>query len=74
MRGKTIRLNDVPFEVVGVTGASYRGLSQGASAADRCDDRDHAQPLISPEGPRQSLFTAPGVFWVRLIARVARGR
>lgn len=72
VRGKTIQVNDVVFEIVGVTSASYRGLSQGGflPPTDVTMAMAH-QPAISPEwnSPRLSLFTAPGVFWVRLIAR-----
>ena len=67
--GRVLRVNDVPLNVVGVTAASYRGLSSGGFVPPADVTIAMAkQPAISPEWGR-SLFTAPKAYWVRLIAR-----
>lgn len=73
--GKTIRVNNVPLEIVGVTAAGYRGLSQtGFTPATDVTIALAKQPLISPEwSGTSSLFTSPKTYWVRLIARTTSG-
>ncbi len=74
--GRTIRVNNLPVTIVGVTAASYRGLSPGGYAADVDVTLPIAlQPAVMPKwtDPGQSLFTATDQYWVRLIARVRQG-
>jgi predicted permease len=74
IRGKTMRVNDAIVEVIGVTAPVYRGLSQGGFIpATDVTIALAKQALISPEWsrPGTSLFTAPGAYWVRLIARTS---
>ncbi len=71
--GRTIRVNDAPLIIIGVTGAAYRGLSPGGFSADTDITVAFAQqPVVTRSWaePGQSLFTAPAVNWVRAIARV----
>jgi predicted permease len=69
--GKTVRVNNVPVEIVGVTAAGYRGLSlTGFTPATDVTVALAKQPVISPEwSGTTSLFTSPRTYWVRLIAR-----
>ena len=69
--GKTVRVNNVPAEIIGVTAAAYRGLSQtGFTPATDVTIALATQPLISPQWSRTtSLFNSPTTYWVRLIAR-----
>ena len=74
--GRTIRVNDALVTIVGVTGAPYRGLSQGGYIAETDITLTLAQqPLVTSKWaePGQSLFTAENVYWVRAIARVPAG-
>ena len=73
--GKTLRVNDVPVEVVGVTAAGYRGLSQnGFIPTTDVTIALAKQPIISPEWSGATpLFSAPKAYWVRLIGRVTGG-
>jgi predicted permease len=73
--GKTVRINNVPVEIVGVTAAGYRGLSQtGFTPATDVTIALANHPLISPEwSGGKPLFSAPKTYWVRLIARATGG-
>ena len=73
--GKTLRVNDVAVEIVGVTAAAYRGLSQnGFIPTTDVTIALAKQPIISPEwSGATSLFSAPKAYWVRLIGRVTGG-
>jgi predicted permease len=73
--GKTLRVNDVAVEIVGVTAAGYRGLSQnGFIPTTDVTIALAKQPIISPEWSGATpLFSAPKAYWVRLIGRVTGG-
>lgn len=74
--GQTVRVNTTPVEIVGVTGAGYRGLSPGGfSPAPDITISLSQQPLISPEwaDPGTSLFAAPNTYWLRVMARIRPG-
>jgi predicted permease len=73
--GKTVRVNGVPAEVVGVTAQGFTGLSMGGffpqtditvplSAQPRVYTRLSSEP---------SAFQADDLFWLRLMARVPQG-
>ena len=69
--GKTLRVNNVPVEIVGVTAAGYRGLSQSGFIPTTDVTLTLAnQPIISPAwSGRNLLFGDPRAFWIRLIGR-----
>jgi predicted permease len=68
--GRTLRVNDVPAEVVGVTAAQYRGLSRaGFVAPGDLTFTLATQPLFSPQWGKGELFSDPKTYWLRLIAR-----
>jgi predicted permease len=73
--GKTLRVNNVPVEIVGVTAAGYRGLSQtGFIPTTDVTVAMAKHPLISPEwSGGKPLFNAPTTYWVRLIGRTTGG-
>ena len=71
--GKVLRLNGVPFTIVGVSGPGFAGMSRGGFFPPM----DVAVPLraqrsVSPDwGPAgNSLFDSDLVFWVHVMARV----
>ncbi|HSL72159.1 MAG TPA: ABC transporter permease, partial [Longimicrobiales bacterium] len=70
--GRTVRINGVPAEVVGVTAAGFRGLSMGGFFPQTEITLPlSAQPLVYPRfSSDRSLFTADDVFWLRVLARV----
>jgi predicted permease len=71
--GRIVRVNGTAYEIVGVTAASYRGLSQGGFLPPTDVTVAMAnQPLVSPEWTERgrTLFAAPTTYWVRLIARM----
>ena len=73
MLGRIVRVNGTAYEIVGVTAASYRGLSQGGFLPPTDVTVAMAnQPLVSPEWIErgQSLFAEPKTYWVRVIARM----
>ena len=72
--GRSIRVNSLPAEVIGVSAAAFRGLSKGGffpqteitlplGAAERLS------PRWTPAG--QSLFASERHFWVRVMARTS---
>ncbi|MFI5178581.1 MAG: ADOP family duplicated permease [Vicinamibacterales bacterium] len=74
--GKTISVNGVPVNIVGVTGAEFRGLSPGGYVAEPDVTLTLAQqPAIMPRraSPGESLFTSGRDYWVRAIVRVRNG-
>ncbi len=70
--GCTIRVNGVPAQVVGVTGAGFKGLSMGGFFPQtEVTVPLSAQPRVYGRmPPDESAFTADGAFWLRLMARV----
>ena len=70
--GRALRVNDVSVEVVGVTAATYRGLSHaGFVAPGDLTFTVAMQPLLSPQWGKGELFSDPKSYWLRLIARTA---
>src|SRR5688572_2370740 len=70
--GEQVRLNGVAAEVVGVTGAGFRGMSMGGFFPQTDITLPlSAQPRVYPQmSPDRSLFTADDIFWLRVLARV----
>jgi predicted permease len=71
--GRTIRVNGVPAEVVGVSAAGFEGLSRGGFfPLTGITLPLAAQPRLYSRWsePGESLFTADDVFWLRVMARV----
>ncbi|HSK08426.1 MAG TPA: ADOP family duplicated permease, partial [Vicinamibacterales bacterium] len=73
--GRTVRVNGVPAEIVGVTGQGFKGLSMGGFFPQTEITLPlAAQPKVyrrlSDEG---SLFTSADAFWLRVMARVPAG-
>jgi macrolide transport system ATP-binding/permease protein len=74
--GRTLRLNGVPFTIVGVSGRGFFGMSRGGFFPPMDVTIPlHAQPAVTPSwGPRgTSLFTSDGVFWIHSMARLREG-
>lgn len=73
--GRTVRVNGIPVEVVGVTGRRFRGLSMGGFFPQTEITLPlQSQPRIYARlSPDRSLFAADDVFWLRLMARVSSG-
>lgn len=75
MVGRTVRVNGLATEIVGVTAEGFRGLSKGGFFPQTDITVPlAAQPLIidrwsSPSG--EPLRTAGDTFWLRLMARVS---
>jgi len=71
--GKVLRLNGVPFTIVGVSGPGFAGMSRGGffPPMDVAVPL-RAQPAVSPEwaAPGNSLFGSDAVFWIHVMARV----
>jgi predicted permease len=74
--GRTIRINGVPFTIVGVSGPGFLGMSRGGffPPADVTIPL-RAQPAVAPAwGPSDSsLFTSDLVFWLHAMARLKPG-
>lgn len=70
--GRTVRVNGVPVEVVGVTGDAFRGLSMGGFFPTTDITLPMAaQPRVFPRmGDGEDLQAADGIFWLRLMARI----
>lgn len=71
--GSTVRLNGLPFQIVGVTEKSYVGLSPGGffGATDITIPRTHASGFFAfnmPDG--ETIHTTRMNHWIRAIARV----
>lgn len=74
---KTVRVNDVPVTIVGVTADGYRGLSpSGFSAETDITLALASQPLIVSRWsqPGRPLTSTPTLKWIRAMARVQAGR
>jgi predicted permease len=71
--GRTLRLNGVPFTIVGVSGPGFLGMSRGGffPPMDVAIPL-HAQPAVCPRWgpPGESLFSGDVVFWLHAMARV----
>jgi predicted permease len=71
--GSSIRVNNVPGEIVGVTAAGFRGLSKGGFFPQTeitvpLRTAQRLNPRWAPEGG--SLLASDKTFWVRLVARM----
>jgi len=74
--GRTIRLNGVPFTIVGVSAPGFLGMSRGGFFPPMDITIPlHAQPAIAPNWgpPGESLFTTDVVFWIHAMARLKSG-
>jgi predicted permease len=74
--GKSIRVNGVPFTIVGVSGPGFLGMSRGGFFAPMDVTIPlRAQPAVCPNwGPHgESLFTSDLVFWIHSMARIREG-
>lgn len=74
--GKPIRVNGVPFTIVGVSGPGFLGMSRGGFFAPMDVTIPlHAQPAVCPQWgpPGESLFTSDLVFWIHSMARIREG-
>jgi predicted permease len=72
--GRNVAINGVPFAIVGVTAAQFRGLSSGSTFAPLTDVTVPIakQPLVwAPENA--SLIPAANRLWLRMMARVTGG-
>lgn len=71
--GQSIRVNGVPFTVVGVSGPGFVGMSRGGFFPPMDVTIPlQAQPAVRPAWgpPGESLFTSDQVFWIHSMARV----
>jgi predicted permease len=71
--GRSIRINSVPFEIVGVSAPGFRGISRGGFFPQTEVTLPFAtQPLAQQRWARNggSLFTSDDTYWVRLLVRV----
>jgi hypothetical protein len=70
--GKTVRVNGIPAEVVGVTAAGFKGLSIGGFFPQtEITVPLNAQPLVFTRmASDRSLFTSGEIFWLRVMARI----
>lgn len=73
--GRTVLLNGVAAEVVGVTGEGFRGLSLGGFFPQTDVTVPLAsQPLVHPRlSPHEDLFSSDDAFWLRLMIRIPEG-
>ena len=74
--GKVIRVNGVPFTIVGVSGPGFLGMSRGGFFPPMDVSIPlHAQPAVAGDWgpPGSSLFTSDRVFWVHAMARIKKG-
>jgi predicted permease len=74
--GRSVRVNGVPVEIVGVSADRFTGLTKGGFF----EQPDITLPLTSlpalwpsPLSNREALFSADNIYWVRVMARVAAG-
>jgi predicted permease len=71
--GKSVRVNGVPFTIVGVSGPGFVGMSRGGFFPPMDVTIPlQAQPAVRPAWgpPGESLFTSDQVFWIHSMARV----
>ena len=74
--GKPVRVNGVPFTIVGVSGPGFVGMSRGGFFPPMDVTLPlHAQPAVCPRWgpPGESLFTSDLVFWIHSMARIREG-
>ena len=73
--GRTVRINGVPAEVVGVSTEGFTGLSMGGFfPRTEITVPLSAQPRVVPRmSSDESLFSSQDVFWLRLMARIPDG-
>ncbi len=74
--GKTIRVNGVPFTIVGVSGPGFLGMSRGGFFPPMDVTVPlRAQPAVQPDwvNGRSPLFDDDRTFWVHAMARLADG-
>ena len=74
--GKPMRVNGVPFTIVGVSGPGFVGMSRGGFFPPMDVTLPlHAQPAVRPTWgpPGESLFTSDVVFWIHSMARIREG-
>lgn len=73
--GRTVLLNGIAAEVVGVTDQGFRGLSLGGFFPQTDVTVPLAsQPLVYPRlSPREDLFSSEETFWLRLMIRIPGG-
>jgi predicted permease len=74
--GRVVRVNEMPVEIVGVTAAGFRGLSQGGffPATDitlPLAEQERLVPSWTANG-LGSAWTAP-ILWIRMLARIPSG-
>lgn len=74
--GNSLRLNGVPFTIVGISGPGFTGMSRGGffPPVDVTVPL-RGQPAVTPTWgpPGTSLFTSDLVFWIHAMARVRHG-
>jgi predicted permease len=71
--GRTIRVNGVPFTIVGVSGPGFLGMSRGGFFPPMDVTIPlQAQPAVMPDwaAPGTSLFTSDRILWIHPMARV----
>jgi predicted permease len=71
--GRTIRVNGVPFTIVGVSGPGFLGMSRGGFFPPTDVTIPlQAQPAVTPSWgpPGERLFTSDVVFWIHSMARL----
>jgi predicted permease len=73
--GRTVRVNGVPAEVVGVTAAGFKGLSIGGFFPQTDITVPlSAQPRVYTRlSPARPAAQVDDLFWLRMMARVPRG-
>jgi predicted permease len=73
--GRTVRVNGVTAEVVGVTADGFKGLSMGGFFPQtEITLPVAAQPSVYRQlSAHGSRFTSDGLFWLRMMARVPSG-
>jgi len=74
--GRRANINGTPFEIVGVTGPGFNGLSPGGffpptDISVPLSAQTAVVPTWTPDDG--SLFASEGIYWVRIIARVPEG-
>jgi predicted permease len=71
---RTVRVNGVAAEIVGVTAKGFQGLSMGGFFPQTEITLPlAAQPRVYRRLSDESLFTSDDAFWLRLMARVPAG-
>jgi predicted permease len=73
--GRTVRINGTPFQIIGVTGPGFRGLSTGSRLTPLTDVTVPltTEPVIWSFGPA-SFLPLTDRLWVRMMARVPPGQ